>query len=223
MLLDIMEERFTEEQQVNIRKAITYLNRNQFFHSDSSTNNAVLKALKNPQSRTFISQTFGLMGYRFISSEIFGYFGIIPTDDIAESRTLTEMETFVLLGLKLVYDKLFERGDFDEKSNVDTSINEFCDELSGYAKEAGWEIVTSDIRRALDKLKGNQLISIESKLNDDDDIPIKIRPFIRDVISIDALGKIELFLNKKTGAGDIETADIVEAPVDEVSDEAVAE
>lgn len=217
MLLNVMEERFSEEQIKNIRKAITHLNRFQFFHNDSAANNAVRKALTNPMSRTFISEAFNLMGYRFIAQETLGYFGIVPTEEINDGRYLNDIETFVLLGLKLVYDKCFDRGDFDEKANVDTSINEFCDELSGFAKEAGWEVETVKIRNALTKLSGNQIVSIESKLNDDDDLQIKIRPFIRDVISIDALERIELFLIKKTGNETTETAEIVEA--DEASDE----
>lgn len=213
MLLDVMEERFSEDQRTNIRKAITHLNRFQFFHNESAANNAVRKALTNPSTRAFISEAFEIMGYRFICQESLGYFGIVPTDQINDGRYLNDIETFVLLGLKLVYDKCLERGDFDEKANVETSINEFCDELSGFAKEAGWEVENFKIRNALTKLSGNQIVSIESKLNDDDDLRIKIRPFIRDVVSIDALEKIELFLIKKTGNETTEVAEIVEENV----------
>jgi len=224
-LVDFVEKHFEADQIANIKKTITYLNRFQFFHFDSHVNHAVQRTLTNPKTRTFVAQAFSLMGYRFIVQESLGYYGIVPTDEINDGRLLTDMETFVVLGLKLVYDKCFDRGDIDEKANVETTINDFCDELSSFAREADWEIDNVKIRDALRRLRGNQIVSFDDKLNDEDDIPIKIRPFIRDVVSVDALNRIELFLLKKTGkpgeAEIVDTDDVVEP--EDAQDEAEIE
>lgn len=203
MLLDVFEETYSdEEKRVGIQKAIAHLNRYQFFHSESQPNAQVRNALVNPSTRKFIREAFQCMGYRFVEEERLGYFGIIPGGDIAESRSMTELETFVLLGLKHAFDKGFDQGDIDQKGNVETSFNMFYDEISAFTSSSGWQVRNSELRETLRKLSSFGVVSLEGKIAEDDDIPMKIRPFIADILNVDVIAKIENFVKRKNGEQD---------------------
>ena len=203
MLLDVFEETFPDEdKRLGIQKAIAHLNRYQFWHPESQPNALVRNALGNPVTRKFVREVFQCMGYRFIEEERLGYFGIVPGSEIFESRSMTELETFVLLGLKAAFDKGFDQGDTDQHGNVETTFNAFFDELAAYTPSGGWQVSNPDLRAALRKLMPSGVVSLDAKIADDDDIPMKIRPFISDILSTEVISRLENFVKRKNGEDD---------------------
>lgn len=209
MLLDVFEETFSEEEKrTGIRKAIAHLNRYQFWHSESPPNTLVRNALTNPFTRRFIREAFQCMGYRFIEDERLGYYGIIPGEDIPDSRTITELETFILLGLKHAFDKGFDQGDTDQNGNVETSFNAFFDEVVAFTSSSAWQVSNGDLRAVLKKLSTFGVVALDSRKDEDDDIPMKIRPFISDILNMDVIARLENFVKRKNGEDDSTMIDV---------------
>ncbi|NTF17953.1 DUF4194 domain-containing protein [Agrobacterium rubi] len=203
MLLDVFENTFPEEEKrVGIQKAIAHLNRFQFWHSESQANTLVRNALANPFTRKFIREAFQCMGYRFVEDDRLGYYGIVPGEDIPDSRTVTELETFVLLGLKHAFDKGFDQGDTDQSGSVETSFNSFFDDIASFTSSSDWQISNSDLRAVLKKLSSFGVVALDNKKDDEDDIPMKIRPFISDILNIDVIARLENFVKRKNGQDD---------------------
>jgi hypothetical protein len=209
MLLDVFEETYSdEERRIGIRKAIAHLNRHQFWHSGSQPNAQVRNALANPFTRRFIRETFQCMGYRFIEDERLGYYGIVPGEDIPDSRSMTELETFILLGLKNAFDKGLDQGDTDQNGNVETSFNAFFDEIAAFTSSSGWQVGNADLRATLKKLSSFGVVALDGKISEDDDIPMKIRPFITDILNIDVISRLENFVKRKNGEDDRTMIDV---------------
>ncbi|MNU30358.1 hypothetical protein D3C71_188430 [compost metagenome] len=209
MLLDVFEETYSEEEKrIGIQKAIAHLNRYQFWHSDSQPNAQVRNALSNPFTRRFVREVFQCMGYRFIEDERLGYYGIVPGADIAESRSMTELETFILLGLKHAFDKGFDQGDTDQNGNVETSFNAFFDEIVAFTASSEWKVSNPDLRATLKKLSSFGVVALDGKISEDDDIPMKIRPFISDILNVDVIARLENFVKRKNGEDDNTMIDV---------------
>jgi hypothetical protein len=197
MLLDEMNETFTDEEQVGIKKAIAYLNRNQFFHAETPGNTAIRRALTNGKSRRFIDQSFSLLGYHFIYDDVQGWFGILPGEDIAQSRTMTMIDTLILLVAARAYNVGFADGWVDGRGNVETSFNDFCDTVHSFAVPAEISIQPAQIRNSLKDLEFMSLVDLGQKVEESGDIPLKIRPFIARILTTDVMVRLENFINRK--------------------------
>lgn len=209
MLLDVLDQNFSEQQQLAIRKTAAHLMRVQFYHSESATNTYVNTVMASERCCEFLRQSFHFLGYKFIVDQQFGYCGIVPTDEITVSGSMTEADTFVVLALRHMYDKCFDLGDIDEAGNVETSFNDFADEIAGITSPTGWSMSTADLRARLTKIAGMNIVAIDAKVGEEGDIPMKIRPFIRQVITFEALARIESFIRRKNGEPDDGTIEIV--------------
>ena len=221
MLLNIIDQNLNEDQQVSLRKAVAYFRRHQFYHPESPKNNSVLSVMGNPASREIIKQLFDFLGYDFIENAIPLYYGIIPRQDVAESRSMTEMDSWVLLVLKHMFDKCFNQGDIDEYGNVITSFNDFFDELVGLSSGSSWVAKNPEIRASLNSISSRKVVHLDQKIDDNDDIPMKIRPFIRDIITFDVVNRMENFVKRKSGEDDL--TEIIETPDDSIKDHFVKE
>lgn len=197
MLLDEMNDTFTPDEQTGIRKAIAYLNRNQFFHAETPGNTAIRRALTTGKSRRFIDQSFSLLGYHFIYDEVQGWFGILPGEDIAQSRTMTMVDTLILLVAARAYNVGFADGWVDGRGNVETSFNDFCDTVQSFAVPAEMNIQPAQIRNSLKDLEFMSLVDLGQKVEASGDIPMKIRPFIGRILTTDVTVRLENFINRK--------------------------
>lgn len=211
MLLDEMKDLFTAEEHVGIKQAVAYLNRNQFFHAETPGNAAVRKALTTNKTRKFIDQAFTLLGYQFIFDDFQGWYGILPGEDIAESRSMTMLDTLVLLVVARAYNVGFSDGWIDGKGNVMISFNDFCDTLTSFAAPAGMDIKVAGVRACLSKLEFMGVVDLGEKVEASGDIPMKIRPFVARILTMDVTARIENFIQRKNaetpGAEDRATAD----------------
>jgi hypothetical protein len=197
MLLDEMNDTFTADEQVGIKKAVAYLNRNQFFHAETPGNTAIRRALTTGKSRRFIDQSFSLLGYHFIYDEVQGWFGVLPGEDIAQSRTMTMVDTLILLVAARAYNVGFADGWVDGRGNVETSFNDFCDTVQSFAVPAEMSIQPSQIRNSLKDLEFMSLVDLGQKVEASGDIPMKIRPFIGRILTTDVTARLENFINRK--------------------------
>ncbi|MDW9478881.1 hypothetical protein GOB57_09310 [Sinorhizobium meliloti] len=197
MLLDEMNDTFTPDEQTGIKKAIAYLNRNQFFHAETPGNTAIRRALTTAKSRRFIDQSFSLLGYHFIYDEVQGWFGILPGEDIAQSRTMTMVDTLILLVAARAYNVGFADGWVDGRGNVETSFNDFCDTVQSFAVPAEMNIQPAQIRNSLRDLEFMSLVDLGQKVEASGDIPMKIRPFIGRILTTDVTVRLENFINRK--------------------------
>lgn len=206
MLLDEINDTFTEDEQVGIRQAIAYLNRNQFFHAEAAGNNAIRKALTTGKSRRFIDQAFTVLGYTFIFDDIQGWYGILPGEDVAESRTMTLHDTMVLLVAARAYNVGFSEGYLDGRGNVETSFNDFCDTVQSYAKPAELDLDVAQIRASLRKLEFMSVVDLGQKVEASGDIPMKVRPFITRLLPMDVSARIENFIQRRNAEAGIAPA-----------------
>nr|WP_250807841.1 hypothetical protein [Neorhizobium tomejilense] len=212
MLLDEIKDNFTEEEQAGIRQAMAYLNRNQFFHAETSGFAAVRKALTAGKTRRFIDQAFALLGYQFIWDDIQGWYGILPGEDVAESRTMTLVDTLILLVAAREYNVGFSEGHLDGRGNVQASFNQFCDSVQAAAKPSNVDIDVPRIRASLNRLEFMSVVDLGQKDDASGDLPMKIRPFISRLLPIDVGARIENFIKRRNaeagGADSIETDDV---------------
>jgi hypothetical protein len=197
MLLDEIRDSFTEDEQAGIKQAMAYLNRNQFFHAETPNFAVVRKALTGGKTRRFIDQAFSLLGYQFIWDDIQGWYGILPGEEVAESRAMTQIDTLVLLVVAREYNIGFSEGYLDGKGNVQTSFNQFCDSVQAAAKPANLDIEVSKIRSALTKLEFVSVVDLGTRDEASGDIPMKIRPFVTRLLPFDVGGRIEDFIKRR--------------------------
>lgn len=213
MLLDEIRDSFTDEEQVGIKQAMAYLNRNQFFHAETSGYVIVRKALTVGKTRRFIDQAFALLGYQFIFDDIQGWYGILPGEEIADSRSMTLLDTLILLVVAREYNVGFSEGHLDGRGNVQASFNQFCDSVQAAAKPADVNIDVAQIRASLRKLEFMSVVDLGQKDEASGDIPMKIRPFISRLLPMDVSARIENFIQRRNaeagGAKDnIETDEV---------------
>jgi hypothetical protein len=212
MLLDEMNDTFSADEQTAIKAAIAYLNRNQFFHAETPGFTSIRRALTTGKPRRFIDQAFTLLGYHFIYDEVQGWFGILPGEEIAKSRSMTMVDTLILLVAARAYNVGFADGWVDGRGNVETSFNDFCDTVQSFAVPAEMSIAPAQIRNSLRDLEFMSLVDLGQKVEASGDIPMKIRPFIGRILTTDVTVRLENFINRKN-------TEVVAEGVDPTTDE----
>lgn len=224
MLLDEIRDLFTDDEQTGIKQAMAYLNRKQFFHAETSGFASIRKALTAGKSRRFIDQAFGLLGYQFIFDDIQGWYGILPGEEIAESRSMTLVDTLILLVAARTYNVRFSEGWVDGRGNVETSFNDFSDVVQSFSKPANLPLDVAQIRAALSRLEFMSVVSLGQTVEASGDIPMKIRPFISRILPIDVSARLENFIERRNAdpvspteelTDDNPSADVVGLPMED--------
>jgi hypothetical protein len=227
MLLDYIDQHFTEEQQSDIAAAFTYLSKRQFFIVAPGARVSVRNALVNPKTRSVLKDMAHLTGHTLIFEEAEGWYGIIPRDEFVQARSMSAIDTLVVLIIANSYDKLFASANLDAQANAVTSYNVFADEVAFYVAQCGMaEIKNAALLASLEKLRAMNAIELKAVDEEAQDRDLLIRPFVRRLAGPDAIKKIkeygERIKNPDKGKGrsevlDEETDDIIPETPEEVS------
>ncbi len=197
MLLDYLDQHFTEEQQADITAAFTYLQKRQFFIVGPGARVSVRNALVNPKSRSMLKDLAHLAGYSLIFEEAEGWYGIIPRDEFVQARSMSAIDTLVILIAANSYDKLFSSANLDAQANAVTSYNAFADEVAFYVTQCGMpELKNSVLLTSLDKLKSMNAIDLKGLDEEAQDRDMLIRPFVRRLAGPDAIKKIKEYIER---------------------------
>jgi hypothetical protein len=202
MLEDAMDQKYTDEQQADIRQAMAYLNKNQFYYMGTRSAPGVRNALVNPHTRAFVKSAFAVMGHEFVSDESEGWWGIIPDPDLVDARSMTKVDTLVVLIAASVYAKRFSEGEIDARANAQTSLNSFCDTVEMYVNEAGMnEVKPAAVRASLAKLQFMSVVEIGKDESSPGDNSLLIRPFVSRLVGLDALARLDDYIDRnKSGS-----------------------
>jgi hypothetical protein len=197
MLLDYIDQHFTEEQQTDIAAAFTYLQKRQFFVIGPGARVAVRNALVNPKTRSVLKDMAHLAGHTLIFEEAEGWYGLLPRDEFVQARSMSAIDTLVILIIANSYDKLFASANLDAQANAVTSYNVFADEVAFYVAQCGMaELKNAVLLASLEKLRAMNAIELKQVDEEAQDRDLLIRPFVRRLAGPDAIKKVKEYIER---------------------------
>ncbi|WP_171049073.1 DUF4194 domain-containing protein [Rhizobium sp. MHM7A] len=192
---DYIDQTFTPEQQEGMREAIAYLQKRQLFIGGQRSRVSIRNALNNNKTREFIKQHLAFSGWELVFEMGEGWFGVLPKDDAVAAKSMTALDTFIILVLANTYEQRFASADVDGQANAITSFNAFHDDLTFQSAQCGMaDIKTSSLLATLEKLRQSNVIDLKAMDEQAQDRAMTIHPFIRRLAGIDAMKKLSEYV-----------------------------
>lgn len=213
---DFIDQNFSPEQQEGMREAVAYLQKRQLFIGGQRSRVSIRNALNNNKTREFVKQHLAFSGWELVYELGEGWFGVLPKDEAVAAKSMTALDTFIILVLANTYDQRFASADVDGQANALTSFNAFHDDLTFHSAQCGMtDIKTSTLLATLEKLRQSNVIDLKAMDEQAQDRALTIHPFIRRLAGIDAMKKLAEYVAR------VQNPDkVVPAPIQEEYDQA---
>ena len=188
---EYLDKTFTPEQLEGMREAVAYLQKRQLFIGGQRSRVSIRNALNNNKTREFVKQHLAFSGWELVFELGEGWFGVLPREDAVAAKSMTALDTFIILVLANTYEQRFASADVDGQANALTSFNAFHDDLTFHSAQCGMnDIKTSSLLATLDKLRQSNVIDLKAMDEQAQDRAMSIHPFIRRLAGIDAMKKL---------------------------------
>ncbi len=213
---DFIDQNFSPEQQEGMREAVAYLQKRQLFIGGQRSRVSIRNALNNNKTREFVKQHLAFSGWELVYELGEGWFGVLPKDEAVAAKSMTALDTFIILVLANTYEQRFASADVDGQANALTSFNAFHDDLTFHSAQCGMtDIKTSTLLATLEKLRQSNVIDLKAMDEQAQDRALTIHPFIRRLAGIDAMKKLAEYVAR------VQNPDkVVPAPIQEEDDQA---
>jgi hypothetical protein len=211
---DYIDQNFTPEQQEGMKEAVAYLQKRQLFIGGQRSRVSIRNALNNNKTREFVKQHLAFSGWELVFELGEGWFGVLPKDDTVAAKSMTALDTFIILVLANTYEQRFASADVDGQANALTSFNAFHDDLTFHSAQCGMtDVKTSTLLATLEKLRQSNVIDLKAVDEQAQDRAMSIHPFIRRLAGIDAMKKLTEYVAR------VQNPDKVVIPTIQVEDE----
>lgn len=192
---DYIDQTFTPEQQDGMREAIAYLQKRQLFIGGQRSRVSIRNALNNNKTREFVKQHLAFSGWELVFEMGEGWFGVLPKDEAVVAKSMSALDTFIILVLANTYEQRFASADVDGQANAITSFNTFHDDLTFQSAQCGMaDIKTSTLLATLEKLRQSNVIDLKAMDEQAQDRAMSIHPFIRRLAGVDAMKKLNEYV-----------------------------
>jgi hypothetical protein len=211
---DYIDQTFTPEQQEGMREAVAYLQKRQLFIGGQRSRVSIRNALNNNKTREFVKQHLAFSGWELVFELGEGWFGVLPKDEAVAAKSMTALDTFIILVLANTYEQRFASADVDGQANALTSFNAFHDDLTFHSAQCGMtDIKASTLMATLEKLRQSNVVDLKAMDEQAQDRAMSIHPFIRRLAGIDAMKKLSEYVAR------VQNPDKVIAPPIQSEDE----
>jgi hypothetical protein len=211
---DYIDQTFTPEQQDGMKEAIAYLQKRQLFIGGQRSRVSIRSALNNNKTREFVKQHLAFSGWELVFEMGEGWFGVLPKEDAVTTKSMTALDTFIVLVLANTYEQRFASADVDGQANAITSFNAFHDDLTFHSAQCGMaDIKIPALMATLEKLRQSNVIDLKALDEEAQDRAMSIHPFIRRLAGIDAMKKLNEYVAR------VQNPDAVILPVAILDDE----
>jgi hypothetical protein len=122
---------------------------------------------------------------------------VLPKDEAVAAKSMTALDTFIILVLANTYEQRFASADVDGQANALTSFNAFHDDLTFHSAQCGMtDVKTSTLLATLEKLRQSNVIDLKAMDEQAQDRAMSIHPFIRRLAGIDAMKKLSEYVSR---------------------------
>lgn len=192
---DYIDQTFTPEQQEGMQEAVAYLQKRQLFIGGQRSRVSIRNTLNNNKTREFVKQHLAFSGWELVFEMGEGWFGVLPKDEAVAAKSMSALDTFIILVLANTYEQRFASADVDGQANAITSFNAFHDDLTFQSAQCGMaDIKTSTLLATLEKLRQSNVIDLKAMDEQAQDRAMSIHPFIRRLAGIDAMKKLNEYV-----------------------------